>query len=69
MDRYYFHAQFDDEFERDRVGHELPSLDDAIAEARRTRIDLMTDLGLDELQIEIADRSGHTLAKVPRTRR
>jgi hypothetical protein len=66
MDRYYFNVRFDDAYERDRFGHDCPNLDDAIAEARRTRID---QLGLDDLQIEIADRSGHTLAKVPQTRR
>jgi hypothetical protein len=69
MDRYYFNVRFDDAYERDRFGHDFPNLDDAIAEARRTRIDLMTELGLDDLQIEIADRSGPTLAKVPQTRR
>ncbi len=66
MDRYYFHAHFDDGFERDRVGHECATLDDAIVEAGRTRAALMTALELDELDIEITDEAGHTLATLPR---
>ncbi len=69
MDRYYFHAHLDDGFDLDNVGHDCASLDEAIAEARSTRIDLMTQFGLDELQIEIEDQHGRTVAKVPRTRR
>jgi hypothetical protein len=64
MDRYYFHIRVQDAIEQDIV-REHPSLADAIAEAKRTRIDIMSARLLDQLCIEIEDQSGRTVATVP----
>lgn len=64
MDRYYFRIHVQDEVERGVV-REHPSLVDAIADAKRLRIDIMSEQLLDRLCIEIEDRSGRTVATVP----
>jgi hypothetical protein len=68
MDLYRFHIRADDAIEQDIV-REHPSLADAIAEAKRTRIDIMSERLLDRLCIEIEDQSGRTVATVPTTYR
>ena len=68
MDRYYFHIHVRDEVERGVV-REHPSLVDAIADAKRIRIDIMSEQLLDQLCIEIEDQSGHTVATVPAAHR
>jgi hypothetical protein len=64
MPHYYFHVHFDDHDETDLKGLELPDLATAIAEANRARTELMSENELDQLWLEIADRSGRVLAKV-----
>ncbi len=68
MDRYYFHIHVQDEIERGVI-REHPSLIDAIADAKRIRIDIMSDHLLDQLCIEIEDQSGRTVATVPAAHR
>ncbi len=68
MDWYYFHIHVQDEAERGVV-REHPSLVDAIADAKRLRIDIMSEQLLDQLCIRIEDQSGHTVATVPASHR
>jgi hypothetical protein len=42
----------------------MADLDDAIAEAREARAELIDEEALDELWLEIMDESGRVLAKV-----
>jgi hypothetical protein len=67
MDLYYFHIQVQDEVERGVV-RQHPSLVD-ITDAKRLRIDIMSEKLLDQLCIEIEDQSGRTLATVPAAHR
>ncbi len=64
MPRYYFNVHFNDGMQRDYVGLELPSLDDAVAQADQARDEIMDEDRLDQLWFEIMDRTGRFLAKV-----
>jgi hypothetical protein len=68
MDRYYFHIQVQDEVERGVV-RQHPSLVDAIADAKRLRIDIMSEKLLDQLCIEIEDQNERIVATVPAAHR
>jgi hypothetical protein len=64
MPRYYFHIHALDRVLKDADGLELASLDEAIAEAEKARLEIMTEEELDQLWLEIMDQSGRLLAKV-----
>ena len=64
MPRYFFHVHVGDKVERDPVGLEFSDLKDAIEEAQRARIEIMTEDDLDQLWLEIMDQSGLIVAKV-----
>ncbi len=65
MPRYFFHVHLGETVERDTMGLELPTLDDAIADAKRARAEIMLEDALDELWLEIMDQSGKVVAMVP----
>lgn len=60
MPRYYFDIQDKTGLTRDDVGMELPSMDDAVVEARRTLGGMIKDAmaDTDQDQIEICIRDG-----------
>ena len=64
MSRFYTHVGFEDRYELDLSGLELPDLDIAVAEAKRAREELMGENELGHLWLEIADQTGRVLAKV-----
>ncbi len=47
------------------MGLELPTLDDAIVNAEKARIEIMLEDMLDGLWLEILDQSGKVVALVP----
>ena len=47
------------------MGLELPTLYDAIANAKKARIEIMLEDALDELWLEIRDQSGSVVALIP----
>ncbi len=47
------------------MGLELPTLNDAITNAEKARIEIMLEDALDELWLEIMDQSGNVVALVP----
>ncbi len=65
MPRYFFHVHLGETVERDTMGLEFPTLDDAIADAKRARAEIMLEDALDELWLEIMDQSGKVVAMVP----
>ena len=65
MSRYYFHAHHDSMIELDFVGTEFSTLDDAIADARNARLEIMSDEAADRCLIEISDHEGNIVATVP----
>ena len=64
MPRYFFNVHLGDTIEQDTVGVELPSLEEAIADAWRARAEIMTEDELDELWLEIMDEVGSVVATV-----
>ena len=64
MPRYFFHVHIGDKVEHDTIGLELPDVKDAIAEAQRARVEIMTEDDLDQLWLEIMDQTGQIVAKV-----
>ena len=64
MPRYFFHMHFDGDIARDPIGIEVANLDDAIAQAKEARAEIMDEEALDHLWLEIMDESGRVLAKV-----
>jgi Domain of unknown function (DUF6894) len=52
---------------RDTMGLELPTLDAALANAEKARIEIMLEDALDDLWLEIMDQSGKVVAMVPAT--
>jgi hypothetical protein len=64
MPRFYLNVHVHDRVERDTEGLELASLSDAIAEAERARLEIMTEDELDQLWLEIMDQTGRVLAEV-----
>ena len=65
MPRYFFHIHIGEKVGRDTMGLELPTLDEAISDAERARIEIMLEDALDELWLEILDQSGKVVAFVP----
>ena len=47
------------------MGLELPTLNDAVVNAEKARIEIMLEDALDELWLEILDQSGKIVALVP----
>ena len=43
MPRFYFHLHFDHDNARDPIGVELSDLDQAIAEAKKARLEIMDE--------------------------
>jgi hypothetical protein len=65
MPRYFFHMHFnDDSVAIDPVGIDVPSLEMAIAEAKKARLEIMDEEALDQLWLEIMDEAGRIVAKV-----
>lgn len=64
MPRYFFNLHFDDGVARDPIGVEVTDLDQAIAEAKKARIEIMDEEALDQLWLEILDENGRVLATV-----
>ncbi len=65
MPLYFFHLHFCGDAARDPIGLDLPTLNEAIAQAEEARIEIMAKDNLKQFWIEIADQSGHVLATVP----
>ena len=64
MPRYFFHLHFEGDVARDPIGIEVADLDQAIAEAKEARAEIMAEEALNHLWLEIMDESGRVLAKV-----
>ena len=64
MPRYFFHMHFDGDVARDPIGIEVDDLEEAIAQAKEARAEIMDEEALDQLWLEIMDESGRILAKV-----
>jgi hypothetical protein len=47
------------------MGLELPTLNDAVENAEKARIEIMLEDALDELWLEIMNQSGEVVALVP----
>jgi hypothetical protein len=62
--RYFIHVHIGDKVERDPIGLELSEVKDAIAEAQRAKIEIMTEDDLDQLRLQIMDQTGQVIAKV-----
>lgn len=70
MPNYYFHIRSSAGLIRDPEGIELPDLDAALAEAKRSARELLADLLkedaiLDGQTFEISDADGLVLARLP----
>ena len=65
MPRYFFHVHIGESLSRDTMGLELPTLNDAVENAEKARIEIMLEDTLDELWLEIMDQSGKVVALVP----
>ena len=65
MPKYFFHRRRGSSIELDRMGVEFANLNEAVADARRARHEMMAEEDLDQLSIEIADHGGQVLAVVP----
>lgn len=70
MPNYYFHIRSSAGLIRDPEGIELPDLDAALAEAKRSARELLADLlkedaVLDGQTFEISDADGLVLARLP----
>ena len=65
MPKYFFHRRRGSSVELDRMGVEFANLNEAVADARRARHEMMAEEDLDQLSIEIADHGGQVLAVVP----
>lgn len=63
MPRFYFNLHFDHDNARDPIGVELCDLNQAIAEAKKARLEIMDEEALDQLWLEIMDEGGHVVAK------
>ena len=64
MPRYFFNMHFHGDIARDPIGIEVANLDDAIAQAKEARAEIMDEEALDHLWLEIMDERGRVLAKV-----
>jgi hypothetical protein len=64
MPRYFFHVHLDETVELDPIRLELANLGEAIVEANRARVEIMTEDAVDRLWLEIADQNGRFLVKV-----
>jgi len=64
MPRCFFHVHLGATIEPDTIGLELPTLEDAIADAQIARIEIMLVDALDELWLEIMDQGGTIVAMV-----
>lgn len=70
MPRFYFHVRTSQGHEPDEVGIVFNTVDDAVADARRARGELLADAALDQhpprpLAFEITDERGTIVATVP----
>jgi Domain of unknown function (DUF6894) len=70
MPRYFFHIRGPDGRITDEAGLEFHSLDDAVADARRARGEMLVDAAQEKSTkssrvFEITDGSGQVLAIVP----
>jgi hypothetical protein len=67
MLRYFFHFHSGSVITSDIEGTEFSSLEAAIAEAQRARLEIMADgaIGCREYRFEIADQNGRIVATVP----
>ncbi len=65
MPLYFFHLHFGGEIEREPIGLDLPTLDEAVAQAEEARVEIMAKDNLKHLWIEVADQSGHIVATIP----
>ena len=65
MARYFFHVHICQSVSRDMMVLELPTLNDAVENAEKARIEIMLEDALDELWLEIMDQSGEVVALVP----
>ncbi len=64
MPRYFFHVHMEGTVEPDVVGLELANLRVAIVCAHRARAEIISEDGLGQLWLEIADKNGRILAKI-----
>ncbi len=70
MPRYFFNVRSDTTLEVDSTGLDFASLDEAVADAKRARIELLADEALEPnvlksgRSFEITDLSGELLATV-----
>ncbi|MEO8421916.1 MAG: hypothetical protein ABI457_12050 [Hyphomicrobium sp.] len=71
MPKFYFNVRSASGLETDPQGLEFPSLDEAIADARKAGAEILLDRAVEESQkrsqatFEIVDASGQVVAKVP----
>jgi hypothetical protein len=71
MPRYFFNVRSPSGLERDPQGLEFPTLDEAIADARKAGAEILLDRAVEESEkrsqatFEIVDASGQVVAKVP----
>ena len=71
MPRYFFNVRSPSGLERDPQGLEFPTLDEAIADARKAGAEILLDRAVEESEkrssatFEIVDDSGQVVAKVP----
>ena len=67
MPKYFFNVRSASGLETDSQGLEFPSLDDAIADARKAGAEILLDQKHFQATFEIVDASGQVVAKVPFT--
>jgi hypothetical protein len=71
MPKYFFNVRSASGLETDPQGLDFPSLDDAIADARKAGAEILLDRAVEDSQkrsqatFEIVDASGQIVAKVP----
>ena len=71
MPRYFFNVRSPSGLEMDPQGLEFPTLDEAIADARKAGAEILLDRAVEESErrsqatFEIVDDSGQVVAKVP----
>ena len=72
MPKYFFHLHTENSIDPDGLGVEFPSLDAAVADARRALREYLRDEGIDDpreerrCRFEITDEHGRSITMVPR---
>ena len=72
MPQYFFHLHTENSIDADGVGVDFPSLDAAVADARRALREYLRDEGIDDpreerrCRFEITDEQGRAITMVPR---